>query len=466
MAQILVIDDDDIICEMLEVIIEKTGHHAFIAQSLNQGMRIISARPIDMVFLDVRLPDGNGIEAIPEIQETGSSPEVVIITGAADPDGAELAVRYGAWDYIKKPFSHKDVLPPIQRTLQYHKQKKTGASPDTLKLRGIIGSSPKMAKVYEVLAKAAAGDARVLITGETGTGKELFARAVHENSSRSRGPFVVVDCGALPETLAESTLFGHEKGAFTGAGTSRDGLFKEADKGTLFLDEIGELSLHIQKKLLRALQENAFRPVGARKDCRSSFRLIAATNRDLALMAEKALFRSDLLFRLRSVVIGLPPLRERNGDTEELAIHYVKAFCDRYGIGPKGISPDFLDVLGRYSWPGNVRELVHAIEHAVSMSRDEPTLFSIHLPVHIRTHMIREEVGQGVSGTHEKDGEPFNPDELSPLKEVLESTELSYMSALMRKAHGDIQKACDISGLSRSRLYARLSKYEIRNRRG
>ena len=306
-------------------------------------------------MLDVRLPDGSGLEALPKIREVSYSPEVIIITGMGDPDGAELAINCGAWDYIEKPASIKQMTLPLMRTLEFREGKKAKRIPVLLKRENIIGNCPRMMEALEQLAQAASIDANVLITGETGTGKELFARAIHENSNRASGGFVMVDCTALPESLLESILFGHEKGAFTGADKSKDGLIKHADGGTLFLDEIGELPLSTQKAFLRVIQERRFRSIGGKEERRSDFRLIAATNRNLDQMVQKDLFRSDLLFRLRSFIIEVPPLRERVEDIKDLVTYYTNNFCSIYDIETKGFSPDFFDAMAKYNWPGNVR---------------------------------------------------------------------------------------------------------------
>jgi two-component system, NtrC family, response regulator len=311
MARILIVDDDEMTCETLLSLIRSQGHQVDGASRLKQGYRQLMKNSYDLVFLDVNLPDGNGIEAVTAFRNTPSFPEVVIITGEGDPDGAELALKSGSWDYVCKPFSLEEIRLPLVRALQYRKEKSSGKAPLALRRTGIIGSSPETNTCLDLVAKAAHTNNNVLITGETGTGKELFARAIHENSSRSNRPFVVIDCAALPESLVESTLFGHEKGAFTGADRSREGLIKEADGGTLLLDEIGELPLAQQGAFLRVLQERRFRPVGSRADVFSDFRLIAATNRSIGRMVQAGTFREDLLFRLRSTSIDLPPLRNR-----------------------------------------------------------------------------------------------------------------------------------------------------------
>ncbi len=266
MADALIIDDDVTVCSMLSRMLENIGHGATHAHTLEEGLREVLSRSYDIVFLDVGLPDGNGLDALPKILETGSSPEVVIITGAGDPDGAELAIRSGAWDYLQKPLSPEKVILPLKRVLQYRDGlKKAQKPPVSLKREGIIGNSPTIKACLDLVAQAAGSESNVLISGETGTGKELFARAIHDNSPRAGGIFVTVDCAAIPDTLVESTLLGHVKGAFTGADRTQEGLIKQADGGTLFLDEVGELPLPLQKAFLRVLQERRFRPLGGGK---------------------------------------------------------------------------------------------------------------------------------------------------------------------------------------------------------
>ena len=414
MANILIVDDDKAICESLADFIKPMGHNVAYVFRLKEGMEKINTAAFDLVFLDVRLPDGSGLEKLPTIREAASSPEVIIITGEGDPDGAELAIKSGCWDYIQKPLSPKKVALSLKQVLQYREEKTRKKPPLVLKREGIIGHSARLQHYLEIVAKAATTDANVLITGSTGTGKELFARAIHENSPRSDEAFVVVDCAALPQTLIESMLFGHQKGAFTGADKSRQGLIKEADGGTLFLDEVAELPMTVQGTFLRVFQERRFRPVGSRHEYRRDFRLISATNRDISQMAQTGTFRNDLLFRLRAIVIDLPPLRDRTEDIKDLAFHYMAKFCDRFGIGTKGFSPEFLEALMNYSWPGNVRELITAIERVLTIARDEHTLFPIHLPTHIRSQLARASV------------EPSRFNKLSPEKDSVNSIQFSF----------------------------------------
>jgi two-component system NtrC family response regulator len=408
----------------------------------------------------VNLPDGNGIEAIQQVRRLSSVPEVVIFTGAGDPDGAELAIKSGAWDYILKSASIQEMTLTLTRALEYRAEK-SAKSPEFLNRKGIIGGSDRINACLDQVAQAAAGDANVLITGETGTGKELFADAIHRNSRRADHSFVVVDCAALPRELVESILFGHEKGAFTGADKSRIGLVKQADHGTVFLDEIGELPLDLQKTFLRVLEERRFRPVGSQRQVDSNFRLVAATNRNLDRLVKDGKFRQDLLFRIRTLLIDLPPLRERSRDIRDLAIHFTDKICDLADLEPKRFAEDFFDALQRYPWPGNVRELLHAMEHAISAARQDKTVFVRHLPSTIRIHLAREGLANG-------DAVPAgqNPSDLNrPLAKVREAAvaqaERSYIKALMPSVNGSVEKACQISGLSRSRLYHLMKKYDL-----
>jgi two-component system NtrC family response regulator len=463
MADILIIDDDRLICEAISALVGSLGHNATMSLSLAEGLRLAQEKRFDVVFLDVRLPDGNGLDILPQIRSTTSAPEIIILTGFGDPDGAELAIKNGAWDYIEKPSSVQHIKLPLLRALEYRKEKAQERPTVSLKRQDIIGKSKRLSACLDVLAQAASGDVNVLIQGETGTGKELFARALHRNSGRAMRNFVVVDCAALPETLVESVLFGHKKGAYTGASESEDGLVKQADQGTLFLDEIGELPMSIQKSFLRVLQERRFRPVGGSQELKSDFRLAAATNRDLESMAAQGRFRQDLLYRLRTIVIELPPLRECLDDIKELTLYYTSQLCERWGIGSKGFSPEFLDVLKEYSWPGNVRELIQSLEKALLSAKDDPILYPQHLPDHIRIHITRSVLQKKPGAPSAAPASPAEPEGPSNLQDVREAAiadaERLYLKELMARTGGNIAESCRISGLSRSRLYTLLKKY-------
>jgi two-component system NtrC family response regulator len=469
-AHVLIIDDDEMMCDMLSTMVRQIGHDATCSTTLQEGLTVSASEDVDVVFLDVLMPDGSGLEALPRIREAPSSPEVIIITGFGDPDGAELAIKNGAWDYLEKPSSIKAMTLPLVRALQYREEKKARKSPVVLNREGIIGNSPPMMVCIDIVAQAANSDANVLITGETGTGKEVFAYAIHNNGPRADKNFVVVDCAALPATLVESMLFGHEKGAFTGADRAQDGLIKQADSGTLFLDEVGELPLSMQSSFLRVLQERRFRPIGRKQEIESNFRLVVATNRDLDLMVKEGQFRKELLFRLRSFTIELPPLREHPEDIKELTLYYTAKICERYGTETKGFSPDFFEALDAYEWPGNVRELVNTLERAIAAARQDPILFPKHLSPHIRINVAKTSLRKESSvGSDQRGGDAAFLKELPPLRyfreNALSEVEQNYLRNLMSRTGGTIKEACRISGLSRPRLYALLKKYHI-NRSG
>jgi two-component system, NtrC family, response regulator len=478
MARILIIDDEDNMCSAMSLIGRRSGHETFCVKTLAEAIDKTSAEEFDVVFLDVRLPDGNGLEVLPRLAQTPSRPEIIIMTGFGDPRGAELAINSGAWDYIEKGCSAKDITLSLVRALEYRKQKMSLGQGEVvaLKRENIIGNSAKLNACLDMVARAAGSETTVLILGETGSGKELFARAVHQNSKRADKPFVVADCASLPETLVESLLFGHEKGAFTGAEKAREGLFGEADGGTLFLDEVGELPPSMQKAFLRVLQERRYRPVGSNREVASDFRLVAATNRNLNQMVQEGSFRSDLLFRISSFVLELPPLRERKDDIRDLARYYMDKFCDRYGLSPKGSCPEFMETLLTYTWPGNVREFINTIERTVIAAREEPVLYAQHLPTPIRVqvaqlgvrqHEAAESVISRLDGSSAASGQLAAPQfvELPKLNEFREGVyaraEKQYLLDLMSMADNDISTACRLSGLSQSRLYALLKSHDV-----
>jgi len=466
MAHILLIDDDAILKETIGALMRRLGHAFTWAGSLDEGRRALVHGRFDVVLLDLRLPDGYGLDMMAELRSAPGAPEIIIVTGQEDPEGAALAIKSGAWDYIQKPLTPNRVTLPLTRALEYRAQKAARRPRAVLKREAIIGVGPAMEACLDMVAQAADSDASVLVTGETGTGKELFARAIHANSQRGHNNFVVVDCAALPETLVESVLFGHVKGAFTGADRDRDGLFKLADGGTLFLDEIGELSLGIQKTFLRVLQDGRFRPVGSKNELQSDFRLLAATNRDLGVMAAGGVFREDLLYRLRTIIITLPPLRSRVEDIKPLAIHYMNRLCERYRLPTKGFAEEFFQALTAYSWPGNVRELCSTMERVLLQHRTEPVLYPKHLPDEIRIQVLN------ARGPAEPTGPPHQEEPhlaaVPPWKEyrrqALDAAEQSYLQDLLTAAGGNVARASRLSGLSPSRLYDLFRKYNLPTR--
>ncbi len=461
MAIILIIDDDPKICEVLTKMVEDIGHHTTVANTLEEGLHLSQTNDYDLILLDLEFPQGNGLQILPDLLKAPSSPEVIIITGTGDTRGAELAFKYGAWDYIRKPFLLDEVTLPISRALQYINEKETPKPPTTLKRSGIIGESTAISSCLEDVAKSSVTDASVLIFGETGTGKELFARAIHENSKRSSGHFVVVDCGALPGTLIESTLFGHEKGAFTGAEKQQEGIIQQAERGTLFLDEIGELPLNTQTSLLRTLQEHRLRPVGGQTEIPVDFRLIAATNRDLDLMVKEKVFREDLLYRIRAIDIKLPPLRNREQDIQEIILYQIQRLCRLYSIDNKGISKEFFRVLKNHTWPGNVRELINVLEYALASAENDPTLFPKHIPSKYRIAMLKDNSDQIPEISVYKNEITDADGKFPTFPEYRARTEKAYLQMLLESAKGKREEACRLSGISQSRLYGLLKKHNL-----
>jgi two-component system NtrC family response regulator len=468
MAHIVLVDSDNYFSRSLQSQLVERGHRVTMLATTRDVLQTIDTYRTDIVFLGGTVDDGKGIELIPEIVKTASSPEVIVIADRPDPDEAAKAIESGAWEYIARKSSPRALLHHLADILHYRSQKVAEGPFHYLRhetFRDIIGSSPQMRSCIDLMAQASVGDAHILIMGETGTGKELSALALHNNSNRAGGNFVVVDCAALPENLVESILFGYEKGAFTGADSPQDGLVQQADGGTLFLDEVGELPLLVQKSFLRVLQERSFRKVGGKKQIQSDFRIICASNRDLDELVEKKRFREDLLFRMRAFTIKLPPLRERKQDIKELVLFRVARLYEQQGIEEKEFSSDFFDVLMQYDWPGNVRELFNAVDRAVTAARSEPVLFPKHLPINIRVQMAKSrmtvEARPGAAPAGGGRHSPSLPTIEKVRKRAIEQAERAYLRELMSMTGGDISEACKISGLSKSRLYALLKRYSI-----
>jgi len=469
MQRILIIEPSIEFCSDLSRTLAHFGHEAMCAHSLREGLGKLKTSSLSFVVLNANMPDGKGVDLIARVKQESASSEVVVITDSPSPDEAEEAIKNGAWDYLKKPLAAESLASLIDRAVKIRSQKVLGSSHDESGEKhfdGIVGGSPQLRACLDIVARAANSDANVLIKGETGTGKELIAWAIHRNSPRADGNFVVVDCAALPETLVESTLLGHEKGAFTSADKAQTGLIKQADGGTLFLDEVGELPLSVQKSFLRVLEERKFRPIGGKEEIQSDFRLISASNRDLDEMSEKGEFREDLLYRIRSFGIEVPPLRQRKEDIRSTVLYYMPKICERLGMGIKEISPEFHDALSQYNWPGNVRELVNSLERSLVAGREEQILLPQHLPTYFRIQLARSSVQQvGASGSG---GEQSVTDSLRSVptlqaarNSASEQAEREYLQKLMSLTSGDISEACLISKISRSRLYSLLKKHHI-----
>jgi two-component system NtrC family response regulator len=471
MAHILVIDDDAFFRELLCRLLAREGHVTAQAATLAAAAKQAEAGEFDLIFLDVRLPDGSGLDLLPRLRALPGEPEVVIITGTGDPDGAELAILSGAWDYIEKTASQEALRLACLRALRFREKKQ-----DALPVRhtGIIGSGPVMESVLRQMGRAARSQANVLLFGETGTGKELFARAIHDNSARTAAQCVVVDCAGLSEALMASELFGHRKGAFTGAAADKPGLLARAHGGTLFLDEISELSLEMQKGFLRLLESRTYRPVGDNREILVDFRLVSASNRDLAAMVAAGTFREDLYYRIRAVNITLPPLRDIPEEIPALCEHHLTRICRDARLPLKIPAPELLDLFGQYDWPGNVRELVHVLEALVAAAPLEAELLPGHLPRDLRVPFVRSRLTRGRRAAPQPAPRqaPESAPRLAPPQAGLpdwnaykrlayDQVERAYFEQLLAACAGDVRAAMDLSGLSQSRLYGLLRKHGL-----
>lgn len=372
MSSVLIVDDQEDLRYSLAKVVEKEGYSVTTAATGHDAVEILKSTIIDLVFLDIGLPDINGLELLPEIQKTANDIEIVILTGINDAKTAVDALRAGAQDYIVKPFDILEFKSSLHRILKARiSQKKVHLAEPPVSLETIIGKSAGMLRVKQAITTAAEVDSAVLISGETGTGKELVARAIHESRPDENGVFVKVDCGSLSSALIESELFGHEKGAFTDASRDKKGLVEIAAGGTLFLDEIGNLPMNLQPKLLRLIEESTFRRVGGIKDISVNIRIIAATNADLIESIDNSSFREDLYYRLNVIPIPLPPLRDRGDDILALADHFLVQFAAELKRPAKAFTEDGLKRLQKHDWDGNIRELRNTIEREVIFSKTE-----------------------------------------------------------------------------------------------
>jgi two-component system response regulator PilR (NtrC family) len=370
---VLVIDDEPVLQDVLGTLLRNNGFEYHPATTAAEGLKLLREAEFDLVLLDVMLPDRGGLEVLPEIKAYDANLPVVIITAYSSVESAIQAMRHGAFHYVPKPFKNEEVLHVIHRACERRR-----LLVENLQLRSrlegmgeIVGTSRRMQEVFELVHRAAPARSNILVVGESGTGKELVARAVHRMSPRRERPFVPVHTSAIPSELLESTLFGHVKGAFTGAVDSRKGLFEAAHQGTLFLDEVGTISPETQTKLLRVTQEREFRRVGGVEPIAVDVRLVSATNVDLCEEVQAGRFREDLYYRLNVISIDLPPLRERTGDIPLLATHFLRQYAEENNREVEGFSPRTMDVLTEYPWPGNVRELENAVERAVVLCRED-----------------------------------------------------------------------------------------------
>jgi two-component system, NtrC family, response regulator AtoC len=449
-AKVLICEDDRVARELLAEILRAEGLAVEAVASGDEGVERAKPDVYDLVISDVRLGDGaGGMEVLAAFR--GASPEtpVVLITGFGDVTGAMAAIQAGAHDYVSKPFNVEELTQTVRRALERSrladeeraKKGQGGARPVT-RLEEIVGRAPAMLEVYKLVARVAATQSTVLVIGESGTGKELVARAIHNNSPRRSEPFVAVNCTALTESLLESELFGHQKGAFTGAVAHKRGLFEEAQGGTLFLDEIGDVGQKMQAQLLRVLQEGEIRRVGGGEPVEVDVRVVAATNRDLEEEVRTGRFREDLFFRINVVTVRLPPLRERRDDVRILAEHFLKKYAARERRELLGVAPDAMAALERYGWPGNVRELENAIERSLALSKDGVLLLSDLPP----------EIAGGARG-----GVPAN---LIDDRPTLAELERRYIELILRETGGNKKRSAEILGIDRRTLYRSLERSE------
>ena len=446
--RILVVDDEPQIRSLLRNVLSSAGYGVLEAEGARKALSMLREDRLDLVLADVRLPDASGLELLDVVGKKYPALPVIVMTGYASIHNTISAMKRGAIDYLPKPFDAETVLDSVSGALDLARQRTPQLPYGSSARFEIIHGSPEMSTVVELAGKVARSDTSVLITGESGTGKELIARMIHRSGSRSRQPFVSVNSGAIPEGLLESELFGHSKGAFTGAVVSRLGRFQVADGGTLFLDEIGNMSPGMQVKLLRVLQEKEFSPVGSTETVGVDVRLIAATNTDLEEAVADGRFREDLYYRLNVIEIAIPPLRERDSDIIPLAEHFLARMDSRDPAQRLSIAPEAMEALMCYSWPGNVRELENTIERATVLA-EGPEITRSDLPPHI-------------SGSVEPLGHPRPlPEDGLDLDDHLTSVEKEYLQRALDMAGGVKSRAARLLGLKRTTFLARLDKYGL-----
>nr|WP_319490916.1 sigma-54 dependent transcriptional regulator [uncultured Desulfobacter sp.] len=453
---ILVVDDELSMREFLEMLLCKKGYKVSLAKNGKQALNSIKQKKYDLVLTDIRLGDITGLDVLRAVKKEHQDTVVIMISAYATTEIAVEAMNEGAYDFVPKPFDNNELCATIAKalallTLDQEKAHRSIELKSHLHFNRIIGNSPGMQAIYKRIRQIGPTKTNVLITGESGTGKELIARAIHDNSERKDKPFVVVNCGGIPDTLMESEFFGHVKGAFTGAVADKQGLFEAANKGTIFLDEIGELSNFLQVKLLRAVQETSFKPVGSTREINVDVRIISATNKKLEQEVIDGNFREDLFFRLNVIPIKVPPLRERKGDVELLSAHFVEKYSKKLNKDISKLSSYAIDFLNKYSFPGNVRELENLIERSVALSST-----NIILPesLTISTHKRRRWV-EGVKG------ERFDLEDVVSgvdLDSVLGKIEAAYLEKAMEVAGGNKKKAADYLNLSMRSMRYRLDK--------
>jgi DNA-binding NtrC family response regulator len=444
---ILVAEDEDLMRAIVTRLLEESGYRVAGVASAEEALEAFAAEDVAVTLTDIRMSGMDGLTLLDRVKDIDPEALVVVMTAFSSVDSAVAALRKGAYDYITKPFVNEDLLQSVKNALRQRELfRENRALRRELDRRysfsEIIGTSESLQRVFRLVEKVAATNTNILVYGESGTGKELVARAIHHNSPRADRPFVAINCGALPETLLESELFGHTKGAFTGATQSRPGLFRSAEGGTVFLDEIGEISQALQVRLLRAVQEHEVTPLGSSAPARFDARIICATNRDLEREVTEGRFREDLFYRLNVIEVHLPPLRERREDIPLLARHFVMRTAREQAQDEKPIEPAAMTALINYNWPGNVRELQNAIERAFTLGGERLDLDS--LPPRVRD----------AAGTHPA---VLDPDGLRP---TLDEVERRYILDTLASVNHDKARAANILGIDLSTLYRKLKRYD------
>jgi two-component system response regulator AtoC len=456
LRHVLVVDDEESLRHMLIVLLKREGYEATAVGSGEQALAELAERPYDVVLSDIRMPKLGGLELVDEIKKRDIATTIILMSAFGNIDVALEAMKRGAYDYVSKPFRPDEVVLVLKKAEERErlrrenaalKQQLARASKDESRgLSSMIARGPKMQEIFRTIRKIAEYKTTVLITGESGTGKELVARAVHEQSPRASGPFVAVNCGAIPETLLESELFGHKKGSFTDAIRDKKGLFEEASGGTLFLDEIGEMPLAPQVKLLRVLQEQMVRPIGAVEDLKVDVRVVAATVRDLPTEVKEGRFREDLFYRLNVITVGLPPLRDRREDIALLVDHFIARTNAKLGTQIEGASAEAMKLLLDYRWPGNVRELENTIERAMVLC-DGKRIEVDGLPERIRESRDRIRLS-------------LQSGELS-IKKTTRIIEEELIRKALRETRGNRTNAAKILEISHRALLYKIKEYEI-----
>ncbi|MGZ8405365.1 MAG: sigma-54-dependent transcriptional regulator [Nitrospira sp.] len=458
-ASILVVDDEEAIRTSLRSILEDEGYEVSVAANGVEALKIYGTDPPDLMILDIWMPEMDGLETLRRVKEFVPATQVMMISGHGSIETAVKAIKLGAYDYIEKPLSLENVTFRVKQALEQFRLAQENRSLRTKVQQKfeLVGQSPAMQRLRELIETAGPTNSRVLIGGENGTGKELVARAIHRHSTRSDHPFVAVNCAAIPETLIESELFGHEKGSFTGATSMKRGQFEQADGGTLFLDEIGDMSLSTQAKVLRALQEQQFTRVGGTKLMKVDVRVLAASNKDLEKEIGKGHFREDLYYRLNVVPIVVPPLRERREDIPALVRHFMKTHVEEQGLRIKEVSPEAMTVFQQYEWPGNIRELRNLIERLMIMVPG----FMIEASQATLSLQGRT-VGVVPVGNHAAN--PLLSKSYDSLRDARNAFEKEYISRKLREHHWNISRTADDLKIERSHLHRKIKLLDVEMR--